>query len=325
MFLSQNTYLLVSPRGPTLAPLARRLLLLHNCVVCLEKRVVLLALGVVAAVDKLKRCAERCDDTCELLGCPLSSLGGADVAVDGIDNLVLGHVADVCLADLDDGGKRRRGACGRRAARESRKVCVGHVGCDCCRSKLPETVARDHDHRLLGHLRCLELEGRKVERLGRGGLDRLCSGGKRGKGLLVVLGRRRRDSTLDCRNCVADVEDERGLLGSAAHLLPLIVVGLRGLLGVCRVLHPRVVAVALRVSLGSALEALDVGELLAGVLGVAAVCLLGLAAVLAEEADLAVAGHGWLVVRLVCCWAGKIPFITHAKSISIFCELARNS
>lgn len=297
---------LVSPRGPTLAPLAcRRLLLLRlhhrgECVVGLEKRVVLLALGVVAAVDKLKRCAERCDDTCELLGCPLSSLGGADVAVDGVDNLVLGHVADVGLTDLDDGGERRRRACGRRAARKSRKVCVGHVGCDGDRSKLPATVAGDHDHRLAGHhdrlrLWLLELERRKVERLGRGGLGCL---DERREGLLVVLGRRRRgrDSTLLCDN--ADVEDERGLLGSAAHLLPLLVIDLLGLRR--GVLPSRVVAVALRVSLGSTLEALDIGELLASVLGVAGVSLLVLAAVLAEEADLVVAGHVcWLLLERV--------------------------
>jgi len=82
-----------------------------------------------------------------------------------------------------------------------------------------------------------------------------------------------------------------------------------------RVLPARVVAVALRVALGSALEALDVGELLAGVLGVAAVGLLVLAAVLAEEAD----SHCcWLL--FVCWFAGKIPFIHHTKRISIFCE-----
>jgi hypothetical protein len=74
------------------------------------------------------------------------------------------------------------------------------------------------------------------------------------------------------------------------------------------------------VALGSALEALNVGELLAGVLGVVGVVLLGLAAVLAEEADLVVAGHfdGWL---LVVEGSGKIPFISLVKRISIFCEI----
>jgi len=97
------------------------------------------------------------------------------------------------------------------------------------------------------------------------------------------------------------VEDERGLLDSRLHILPHAI-GNGLLLDVRCELLARVVAVALRVSLVAALEAGDVRELLAGVLGVVGVVLLVLAAVLAEEAN---AGHRWLV-----CLGKYLSYIT---------------
>jgi len=61
------------------------------------------------------------------------------------------------------------------------------------------------------------------------------------------------------------------------------------------------VAVSLRVALSAALEALNVGELLAVVLGVVGVGGLILAAVLAEEADLGIGRHVCCLLVVFCC------------------------